>query len=108
MSYDVSIGDEWFNYTSNVAKLFYDHIPAQEEGCRGGLHALHGKTGKQAAAILRDGYAAISRSYGSNPHFGSKYDAPNGWGSTLGALIFLGQILAACAAHPRKKVEVCA
>ena len=107
MSYGVSIGDEWFNYTSNVALLFYDHIPPREEGCRGGLHAINGLTGKQAVVILRQGFANISASYGADTRFGSKYDAPNGWGSTTGALIFLAQILAACAQNPHKKVKVC-
>lgn len=112
MSYDVSIGDESFNYTSNVAALFYDHIPA--ETSFGGLHELHGKTGKEAVEILGQAWNQISktkmklwreRSVGE-PEFCAKYDAPNGWGSTVGAMIFLGQIMTACARNPRKKVSV--
>lgn len=106
MSYDVSIGDAWFNYTSNVAALFYDHIPPRDEGCCGGLHALNGLTGKQAVTILQDAFRAIHQGYCDDPRFGTKYDAPNGWGSTVGGLIFLAQIFAACAANPRKKVKV--
>ena len=62
MSYDVSIGDAWFNYTSNVSGLFYDHIPPCEEGCRGGLHALNGLTGYQAIPVLQGAFARISDS----------------------------------------------
>lgn len=117
MSYDVSIGDKSFNYTSNVAALFYDHIPA--ETSRGGLHELHGKTGKQAVEILGQAWDRIHSTkldlwrdnlkgvaVVGEPEFCAKYDAPNGWGSTVGAMIFLGQVMAACARNPRKKVSV--
>lgn len=118
MSYDVSIGDASLNYTSNVAALFYDHIPASES--RGGLHELHGKTGKQAVAILDEAWSRIHNTmldlWRSNlangdpvvgePEFCAKYDAPNGWGSAVGALVFFGQLTAACATNPRKKVRV--
>lgn len=114
MSYDIYVGGESFNYTSNVAKLFYDHIPALEDGGRGGLDELHGKTGKAATAILKDAFDRIHLSYlkdwtvgevGSST-FSSRYDPPNGWGSTVGALIFLAQVMAACASNPRKKVRL--
>lgn len=115
MGYDVSIGDASLNYTSNVAALFYDHIPATEAN-RGGLHELHGKTGKQAAAILAEAWERIWRTKHDlwetdavgEPEFCARYDAPNGWGSTVGGLIFLAQIMGACSANPRKIVQVCA
>ncbi len=114
MSYDVSIGAESFNYTSNVGKLFYDRIPEQDS--RGGLHELHGKTGKQAVEIIGSAFARIHdtrvRSWAGekvgDPEFCAEYDAPNGWGSTVGGLIFLAQIMAACAANPRKRVHLSA
>jgi len=119
MSYDVSIGDFDANYTSNVAALFYDHIPARDS--RGGLHELHGKTGKQAVAILNEAWSRIhatklqtwrenlkGEAVVGEPEMCAKYDAPNGWGSMVGGLIFLGQITVACASNPRKKVSVCA
>lgn len=113
MSYDVSIGDQSFNYTYNVSALFYDHIPASEGG-RGGLHELDGKTGKQAVAILADAFDCIRRTYVDlwekdavgEPAFCAKYDSPNGWGSTVGALIFLSRIMAACALNPRKRIRI--
>lgn len=115
MSYDIDIGRENFNYTSNVARLFYDHIPATDEE-RGGLHSLNGLTGKQAAEVLRVAFDQIDRSVMRDwndtdvgePKFCGRYDPANGWGSTVGALVFLARIMAACHANPRCKVRVCA
>lgn len=115
MSYDIYIGAEDFNYTSNVSALFYDHIPASDGG-RGGLHELHGKTGRQAAEILGGAFDRIYTTYGKlwngnaigEPAFCARYDAKNGWGSTVGALIFLSRVMAACQANPRRKVSVSA
>lgn len=112
MSYDVSIGHDSFNMTYNVSRLFYDHIAGNENG--GGLRELHGVTGKQALSMLRQAFDRINRTrhelWKNNivgePEFCAKYDAPNGWGSTVGALIFLAQIMAACAENPRKKVRI--
>ncbi len=107
MSYDVSIGDFSGNYTSNVSGLWYDHMP---EGLRG----LNGKTGKKAAEIIGEGFDAIHRTMlktwrdgvVGEPEFCAKYDAKNGWGSTVGALVFLAQIMAACQRYPRRKLRV--
>jgi hypothetical protein len=115
VSYDVYIGRESFNYTSNVAQLFYDHIPATDES-RGGLHQLHGKTGKQAGEILSDAFDRIYQTRAKNwsenqigdPKFCAIYDADNGWGSTVGGLLFLSRIMAACFRNPRNKVGVSA
>ena len=112
MSYDIGIGSTWFNYTSNVAKLFYDHIPARDS--RGGLHELDGKTGKQAGDILADAFDRIQKTkletwrsgVVGEPEFCARYDSPNGWGSTVGALILLSQVMAACYQNPRKRVSV--
>jgi hypothetical protein len=108
VSYDISIGGEGFNYTSNLAPLFYEHIPPQH-GERGGLHELNGLTGKQACAVLSNAFERIHGTYinsGSTRQFRAKYDAENGWGSTDGALLFLARIMAACHANPRTKVSV--
>lgn len=114
MSYDVYVGGEDFNYTFNVSKLFYDHIP--ENRSRGGLDELHGLTGKQAVDVLADAFDAIHRTVlgtwkvdtVGEPEFCARYDAPNGWGSTVGAMLFLARIMAACAQNPRCKVRVSA
>jgi hypothetical protein len=115
VSYDVCIGDVSLNYTSNGSALFYEHIP-ETETHRGGLHALHGLTGRQASEVLSDAWEAIHRTWMTDwrehtvgsPDFCARYDAPNGWGSTVGGLLFLARITAACAAHPRHRVSVCA
>jgi hypothetical protein len=113
MSYDIDIGDRDFNVTFNIAPLFYDHIPG-EDGGRGGLHALHDKTGKQALGILTDAMERIDKTSMRDweldavgePKFCARYDAKNGWGSTVNGLIFLARLTAACANNPRCKVKV--
>ncbi len=105
MSYDVSIGDFSQNYTSNVARLFYDHIPQQRS--RGGLHELHGLTGSQAARVIVQAFERIHSTHLRDYRdFCSNYDPENGWGCTVGALIFLANIMGACVENPRKKVSV--
>jgi hypothetical protein len=112
MSYDIQIADKYFNQTWNLSAIFYDHIPVVDS--RGGLHELDGKTGKQAAVILAEAFERISNTrlkfyqdgIRGEPEFCAKYDAPNGWGSTVGALIFLARLMAACFEHPRSKVTV--
>lgn len=99
MSYDVYIGGECFNYTWNLSKFFRDHMPE-------GISGLDGLTGREASTFIGDGLAAIDRSYCRCVDLAKTYDAPNGWGSVIGALIFLGRIQSACAANPRKKVRV--
>lgn len=107
MSYDVSIGDDSFNYTYNVSALFHDHID-------GGLKSLDGLTGKKSAEVLGEAFDRIHstllsvwvRDEVGEPLFCARYDSTNGWGSTVGALIFLAQIMAACHRNPRKKVRV--
>lgn len=77
MSYDISVGDWSGNYTYNVSALFYDHMPGEDDTERGGLNTIHGMKGKKA-----------------------------GWGSTVGALIFLAEIMAACYRNPKSRVVV--
>lgn len=113
MSYDVYVGrGESHNYTYNVSKLFYDHIPA--ETSKGGIHELDGKTGKQAAEIISRALEEINRTRNNlwkadsvgEREFCRLYDAPNGWGSTIGAIMFLAILLNDCHRHPKSKVVV--
>jgi hypothetical protein len=107
MSYDVSIGRESFNYTYNVHKLFHDHMD-------GGIQSLDGLTGKQAFLQLAECIDGIDRTRHNlwenvvvgEPVFCHRYDAPNGWGSAIGGILFLSLIMAACARNPRSKVRV--
>lgn len=114
MSYDIYIAGEDFNVTFNISRLFYDHIP--DAGKRGGLHELNGLTGKQAVEVLSDAFDRIDRtrcnlwshSEVGDRRFCAQYDAPNGWGSTVGGLVFLARLMGACARNPRSRVRVSA
>lgn len=99
MSYDVDIGGHWFNYTWNMSRFFRDHMPD-------GIKGLDGLTGRQAVDFIGSGFNSIDSSYCRLNNLAAEYDAHNGWGSVIGALIFLGRIQSACAANPRKKVRV--
>lgn len=111
MSYGIWIGGKSFNHTSNTARLFYDHIPADRTE-RGGLWELISLTGKQAIPVISDALHRIDATRSKlrqdgvtgDPEFCAQYDAKNGWGSTISAILFLSLILAACAEHPRHKI----
>jgi hypothetical protein len=107
MSYDVSIGGECFNYTSNVAPLFYDHMPD-------GIKSLDGMTGREASLRIASAFEGMDRTRHElwengaigEPKFCAKYDEKNGWGSLVGGLMFLALIQGACIRHPRSEVRV--
>jgi hypothetical protein len=111
MSYDVWIGDKDFNYTRNISELIYDHIPDMGHG--GGLREIAGKTGKEAVPILADAFEQMNRTRHKmwvqdvvgEPAMCAKYDAKNGWGSMVGGILFLGQIMGACAMFPDEIVN---
>lgn len=44
MSYDMSIGEEYFNFTYNVSKMWYAAIPDK------GIRAFYGMTGKEESS----------------------------------------------------------
>lgn len=96
MSYDVCVGkDSDFNYTSNLSPLFHAHIKGLDGET--GLHALDGLPVKTAAELLRDGIASMERELcdvGAQ-QFCARYDAPNGWGSAIGAIAWLSLVMAA-------------
>ena len=99
MSYDITIGPDYFNYTWNLGPFFRDMIGGD------GLRELNGLTGKQAFELLRKSFDQIERGLTRERPFSIKYDAPNGWGSTMGATVFLAKLMASCAAHPRHRVS---
>lgn len=96
MSYDVGIGNDSYNYTYNLAKLFHEHIP-------GGIYGLKGMTGAKASKIVN---AALSEIKARPEAELDAYNAANGWGDWRGAVQFLEGIAASCSDHPRKKVRV--
>lgn len=106
MSYDVSIGNESFNYTWSMTQFFRDHIEGNENG--GGLNELMDKTGAEAFIILRGAIDNIHTTYLTlgKDEICRRYDSSNGWGSVIGAIIFISQVMAACAANSDEKVLV--
>lgn len=112
MSYDVWVGREHFSYTYNLSKLFHTHLRGSGE--RTGIQALDDLTGREAVDIISRGMNSIEREMLSTwrheqpgqPEFLAKYDAPNGWVSTIGAVIFLARLMDACRRHPRKRLWV--
>ena len=112
MGYDVSIGGYESNYTHNsLGKLCYAHLDKHN-----GLQSLNGITGRDASKMLESFWESIhceklhlwkSDAVGE-PKLQEKYDSPNGWGSLVGALIFMGELTAACRNYPRSKVKVSA
>jgi len=113
MSYDISVGKWSGNYTSNVSALFYDHMP-ESDNVLGGLNGLHGLKGREAGDRIAEAFERISHTRRKlyvdgaigEPAFCAKYDAKNGWGSAIGGLVFLAEIMAACYQHPLAKVSV--
>lgn len=113
MGYDVSIGSFSSGYTYNVSALFHKHITSilHEDT---GLRMLHGMTGKKAFMHLSAAFERIEAEYLSvwksgdvgASNFRKLYDPDNGWGSTVGALLFLARLMAACAENPRRILTV--
>lgn len=110
MSYDVHVGTESFNYTYNGNKIFYDSMPDTK-----GIRALDGLKGSEAAKVISRSFIELSRIYDKvtpiqgevgAASFRKLYDPENGWGSTVGAMLFLGRILNACLDNPEAIVEV--
>lgn len=117
MSYDVWIegpaiipgSDVSHNYTSNVSRLFYDHLP-------GGLPGLDGLTTEHALERLRAFWLRLNATHlelwkggaFGEPKLETKYNSRNGWGSLVGAMIFLAKIQCDCERYPKHTVRVSA
>ena len=109
MSYTVMIAGSSLSYTYNLSRLFYAHIPGGR-----GLRTLDGLTGRQAlgpiGAFFRSAQAEALSLWTEDTvgdfRFLHRYDAPNGWGSTVGAILFMGIVQSACTEHPRCKLRV--
>lgn len=105
MSYDIYIADKEFNITWNLSPFFYAHFPENE-----GILYLGGMAGSEAALTLSKALDSIERErrfLGGDKPLCEKYDNPNGNGSTMGALLLLARLLAACAIYPRHTLTVC-
>lgn len=90
MSYDMSIGDESFNYTYNVSAMWYAAMPAI------GIRAHYGLSGKSAITPLRyiRGYMEDHREELI------ELDPENGWGDYDGAVEFVSSLIMASIRNP--------
>lgn len=93
MSYDVSIGDQSFNYTYNLAGFFrqFKVRPADWNEMRADQLAF------AIGTALRD----ISGHTGCAL---SQYDPDNGWGSWQQATTWLTEVMVACIENPGEEV----
>jgi len=90
MSYDMSIDDENFNYTYNVAGMWYSAVPDA------GIRVIYGLSGKDAAPLLR----GIWNHMVENHIEMRKMEPNNGWGSFDGALGFINDLVMASLRNP--------
>jgi hypothetical protein len=93
MSYDMQIGDEDFNYTYNVASMWYDCYPDK------GIREIYGAQGSVALKILRK----LREHMEDNAERLREMEPDNGWGSFDGALEFINKLIAASLRNPNKQ-----
>ncbi len=96
MSYDISIGQGWHNYTSNMAAFFRDFGVYPPD--------WNGMKRSEVAKSIEAGLEKISQHEIAD--LASKYDAPNGWGSVETAVGFLRSVLVDANAVMPEVVEV--
>jgi len=90
MSYDMSIGDEDFNYTYNVSGMWYDCYPEK------GIREHYGMAGKESIPVLRK----LREHMEDNADRLRVMDPENGWGSFDGALKFVCDLIIAAKDNP--------
>ena len=90
MSYDITHADRKFNYTYNVAKMWYASKPEK------GIRCFYGMNGKDALKEQRDirDYMELNR-----PEM-LEFEPENGWGDYQGALDFVNRLIASSLAGP--------
>ena len=87
MSFDVEVGEQDFNYTSNMGQFFSDF----------GVHPVNHFNGVSRSGVsqmILTAFEDISDYDMSDLE--EKYNAPNGWGDVEGAMDFLHDIYVAC------------
>lgn len=90
MSYDMSIGREDFNYTYNVAPMWYDFYKEN------GIREIYGLSGEAAVKKLR----LLREHMEDNRDRMLSMEPDNGWGSYYGALEFVNKLVAASLRNP--------
>lgn len=94
MSLDLNIGNEFYNYTYNASRMWYELCPDDD-----GMVYIDGMTGKKAAEKIRPAIIDMVKHSKSI----RELEPPNSWGSYEGFLQFLIEVLGACERHPKKR-----
>lgn len=119
MGYDVwlvdqtgaSIDDTSENYTSNTSEMLYKHFPGGE-----GIHCLNGVLCTKALELINQFWDSFNkemlelwdvRTIGEY-ELCHKYDSLNGWGSTVGTMVFIIRIQQHCINFPDYTVRISA
>ena len=93
MSYDVYVGVETYSYTFNLSTFFHTYLTTK------------GKTAARVISVAIElAEADLVRTTPQN--YQDTFDAPNGWGSTIGAILWLSKLMAACYEKPRYVIRV--
>jgi hypothetical protein len=90
MSYDMSIGDESFNYTYNVSGMWYDCYTGK------GIREFYGLSGKDAVPVLRN----LRNHMEDHEARLREMEPDNNWGSFDGALMFVNKLILASIKNP--------
>lgn len=86
MSYDVYVGGEGHNYTSNLRAFFIDfHVYPPD---------WKGRPRAEVAAEIEAGLAMIRSN--DLPTLRAEYNPPNGWGSVDSAIEWLSEVRVSC------------
>ena len=85
MSYDMGIGEESFNYTYNVSKMWYGCYPEK------GIREHYGLSGEEAIPVLR----RLREDMEDHSEQNIELEPANGWGSYEGALNFVSSLIGA-------------
>jgi hypothetical protein len=92
MSYDISIGKEDFNYTYNVAPMWYDCYE------KNGIREFYDMTGRDSLPVLRK----LRNHMEDNADRLREMNPENGWGSFDGALAFVNKLIVAAMNNPEE------
>ena len=95
------------SHTGNMYAFMNEVVNPSSDGVDTGLQSLNGLVGKEAACVLVDSIDNVRRLMHSEDDIKlSRFDASNGWGSSLSSFLFLMEIMVACNIHPKKVVWV--
>lgn len=97
MSYDVTVGDDDFNYTYNLGRFFraFEARPVDWDG----------RPADVVATKITRALHQITVFANLWPGLLDHYNPPNGWGSWQGAVKFLTDVMIACIENPDSTVE---